>query len=378
MVSHASRALLVLALLALPLTSAGGVDVDAALPAPAAEALPLPDAAPLPPLGEAQARVQDLLAALTGQRLDREDVDVTMEVAFRDVDFDALAVVFGGGSLQADARLTARLDFHVLSVGRVQDSLEDATGIPVDLSDLGLDARNQYLTADAFRATLAGEALAAFQHEQEARVVQLVSESFPDVTVLRSTAQWTNTSASVNARGDEPPSLARPAPRTDARNPPVTLTTVVELQYQKRQSLVGFLDGLWREAAAPEDSMRARLDAEAQRAPQERSAFAVFGIPQVIRVNAPPGWDVSLRLRLPEGFTFEEASPDVTLDDTLREAETFALARESEREVGGAVAVTLSSRYHVALAMLGIVLALGAAVRVPTLLLANRLLFPRR
>jgi hypothetical protein len=373
MVTRRARLALALLLLALAPAAVG----TSPLPPVDAAGAPVPLAAlPAPP--NLEERAQDAYAGTTGQRLDREDVDVGMDLDFRDLDFDALGVVFGGGSFRADARLTARLDFHVLSVGRVQESVEDAAGRPVDLSEYGLDARDQYLTADAFRATLAGEALAAFQHEQEARVVRLVTESFPDVTVLQSRAAWSNTSASANARGDELPSPGHPAPTTDARDPPVTLLTVVELQYQKRQSLVGLLDGLWGPGADGDAALRERLDAASLHAPQERSAFALFGIPQVIHVDAPPGWDVALRLRLPEGFTFEEASPDVAVDGSLREARTYALARESDEEVGGTVAVTLGSRSLVAFAMLGAVLVAGALVRVPTLLAANRLMHPRR
>lgn len=335
---------------------------------------------PAPPTGvpapasvpELEERAEDLYAGATGERLDREEVDVAMDLDFRDLDFDALGVVFGGGSFRADARLTARLDFHVLSVGRVQDSVEDAVGRPVDLPAYGLDARDQYLTADAFRATLAGEALAAFQDEQEARVVKMVTESFPDVTVLQSYATWSNTSVASNARGDEPPRPDHPAPRTDARDPPVTLVTVVELQYHKRQSLLGLLDGAWG------SGLGGGAEDAGTPAPQDRSAFALFGLRQPLRLDAPPGWDVLLRLRLPEGFTFEEASPDVLVDDSLREAHAVALARESGETVPGPASVTLGSRYLVSVAMLGAVLLAGALVRVPAILVANRLFHPKR
>lgn len=355
--------------------------VLAALLAPAAHAA-LPAVPALPPAADpvqARERAEDVYAAATGERLDREEVDVRMDMEFRDVGFDAFGMVFGGGSFRADARLTTRLDFHVISVGRVQDALEEASGTPVDPSEHGLDARRQHLSADAFRATLAGQALAAFQQEQEARVTRLVTESFPEVTVLGSYFAWANTSVSDSRRGDPLPGLARPAPGHDARNPPVTLVSVLELQYARRVSLVSWLEDAWTRdpAERAEESLRERLEAEARGAAHERSLFGVYGLPQLIQVRAPPGWDVRLTLRLPEGYTFEEASPEVRVDDALRSATTAAYARDSDAPVTSAAAVTLGSRTHVAFLLLGVVLVAGAALRVPAILLANRLLFPR-
>lgn len=356
------RRALLAALLLLPVASA----------APAL-GLPLP-AGPEDALEEAQRRGHDAYAATTGERLDREEVDVTMDMEFRDVRLDAFGLVFGGGTFVAQSRLTTRLAFHVISVGRVQESLEEASGQPLDPSSLGLDARRQHLTADAFRATLAGEALAAFQAEQEVRVAQLVAESFPDVTVRGSYFAWSNTSASDNGRGDDPPGAARPTPGMDARNPPVTLVSVLDLEYRRRESLLGLVEDAFASAPPAEESeerLRERLEDEAHGAPHERSVFALLGVPQLIRVNAPSGWDVTLRIRLPEGLTFEEASPDVALEDGLRAARTSAYARDSETEVQSAVAVTLGSRAHVAFALLGLVLLGGVVVRVPACLVGN-------
>lgn len=328
----------------------------------------VPDAPdPRDALQEAQRRAKDAYGGMTGERLDREDVDVTMRMEFRDLDVEPVAVALGGGRIAAEARLTTRIDFHVVSVQRIREAFEEATGFPANLSEAGLDAESQYLTADAFRATLAGEALAAFQDEQERRAVRLLSDSFPDVTIRASRFEWANTTTPVRERGAP---LAADAPERDPRNPPVTLVSVIDLEYQKRRSLAGLVEDLL--ASPPSRKSAAGGDRDAGEGPGA-DPFALLGVTQSLRLRVPPGWDLTLALRLPEGLTFEAASPDVVVAPDLREARTAAHAGDSDVEVASAVALTVGSRHAVALGLLACVLLVGAVLRVPAILLANRL-----
>lgn len=342
---------------------------------PATSVLPgTPPGVPEPPdprdaVQEAQRRAKDAYSGMTGERLDREDVDVAMRMEFRDLDVEPFAVAFGGGRIAAEARLTTRIDFHVVSVQRIQEAVEEATGFPANLTELGIDARSQYLTADAFRATLVGEALAAFQEEQERRAVRLLADSFPDVSVRASRFEWANTTTALRERGA---SLPGQAPEHDPRNPPVTLVSVLDLEYQKRRSLAGLVEDL---LASPPSLGRAGAGGEDA---AEASPFALLGVTQTLRLRVPPGWDLTLALELPEGLTFESASPDVALAENMREARASAHAGDSDVEVASAVALTVGSRHAVALGLLAAVLAVGAVLRVPGILVANRLVRRRR
>jgi hypothetical protein len=81
---------------------------------------------------------------------------------------------------------------------------------------------------------------------------------------------------------------------------------------------------------------------------------------------------MTLDLHLPEGYTFEEASPDVDVDRSQRGARTFTLAGDSDRQVVNPITLSISSRYIVSVALLATVLVLGALLRFPTLLVANQ------
>lgn len=334
-------------------------------PADAPPLVPTPSPDPPPVVGEVHRRAKDAYAGLTGERLDREDVEVRMEMEFHDLDVDPLGVALGGGRVAAQARLTTRIDFHVVSVARLQEAVEEATGFPANSSAWGLDASRQFMTADAFRATLAGEALAAFQQEQERRVVRLLTDSFPDVTVRASRFEWSNASLGTSGRPD--PSGGRPT--YDPRDPPVTLVSVLDVEYQKRRSLVGILE----DALAPDEPPAARAGAPRAGPSPGADPFALLGVTQAFHLRVPPGWDLTLRLRLPEGLTLEDASPDVRVDADLRGATTGAHAGDSDVEVASAVALTIGSRHAVALGLLAAVLVVGAALRVPAVLVANRL-----
>lgn len=104
-----------------------------------------------------------------GIDLTREEVDIDMRMEFRTVDFDTVNVVFGGGTFQAQARLSARFEFYVISAERISDALSKAAPQAGNLSNYGVPTDRQFIAADEFRATFVGEALKAFEQEQEER-----------------------------------------------------------------------------------------------------------------------------------------------------------------------------------------------------------------
>lgn len=310
---------------------------------------------------------------VNGEQVDREDVRVALAMDFRTLDFDALGVVFGGGTFDAQARLTGRVEFRVLSVERVAQALKDAG---LDPCGVGRCYNESFITADVFRDTLAGEALAAVEAAQERRVEQLIVRTFPNVTVVSTDFAWANVNPAINSQGDPSPTDADPEPDNvfyqrvgtqRLKEPPVVLDVVFDLQYVQSVSLLEVL----RSAGEGEEPEKRGLLATSEGF-LERNAFQQLGISQEIDIGVPPGWDIAVALRLPQGYTFEDASPEVVLDPSRQLAETYAFAGASDVGVVNPVAVSLTNRFLVTMLLLGATLVVGLAVRVPVALLATR------
>lgn len=365
-----------------------------ALPA-AALSTPLPAEAPAPagPLGlptEQVFRTASTTATnATGENITREDVRVLVDMTFRTFDFDLVGVVFGGGTFEAQARISARLELRAISVSRVEAALREGTGGAVNLSQLGVNGSKQFLTADEFRAALAGEALAAFEAEQERRTQEFLQRAFPEVIVLSSRFEWSNTEPSDSTRGDPEPQLSGLPPRTPGpadlprlKDPPIVLDAVLDVQYLERASLMGLIEKAWERrqnrtaqdevAEDAEERLVERLRAQNEGAFYERSAFSQLGITQVITPQVDSGWDMILTVTLPEGYTIEYASPDVVVGPGAQYAETYVLARESSVALSNPVAVALSNRFLITVALFAGVILVGAVLRVPVVILANR------
>lgn len=317
-----------------------------------------------------------------GTNLTREDVRVSLDLDFRSLDFQAVGVVFGGGDFRAQGRLSAHLEFRAINVS----TLSNAAGAP--LGGLNGTLGRTVLTAGEFRSSLSAAAIAAFQRQQQDALAAFVGSTFPDATVLAARFAWSNVSPSDNppptfprvpSNPADPTQLRSPVP--DSREPPVTLDTVLDVQYLKRESLLDLVEDLLdRDHLSPlekarkeqRDRLLEEIRGRSAGALYERSAFDVLGITQLIVIEMPPGWDLALTLHLPKGYTYEYASPDVTLDGARGSASTVTLADSSLQPVKNPVAVSLSNRYLVAVALLCAVLLAGALLRFPAMLVANR------
>lgn len=346
-------------------------------PQGAAQLPPLPP--PLDGVVEiAEDNVTSLREGLIGPELSREEIDVKLDMAFREVDFDAVNVIFGGGTFSAQARIEAVIDMRVLAASRVQQAVEGVTPGSTNLSALGFDPRTSFIPADAFRATFAPEIVRAFEEEQEERLAEFLRATIPNATILNPEFDWSNTSAEDSwERAGQPPRTPS-AERTgladynDPTEPPITLRASVEIRYVETTSLVAILEKALAARAAqanagPSDDDDVADDA----AGYDRSAFGLLGIRQVLDIKAEEGWDVHVNVRLPDGYTFEEASPDVVVADDLHQAQVATLARDASDAVLNPVSLTLSNRFLVSTALLGAVLLLGGVLRFPVLLATN-------
>lgn len=340
------------------------------VPLTSAQVPPLP-ATPLDPvIGATEANATRRVDALTGD-LQREDIDVHLDMIFRDVDFDTLNVIFGGGKFSATARIDARIDIRVVAASRLQDAAEKSAPGLGNVTG-AVSTQGTFVPADAFRATFAGEALRAFQDEQEERLAAYLSATIPNVTVLNTAFVWSNISPedSIERRNTPfPNDPGAPLQPNDPTFPPLTLRATVDVEYLERTSILDIL----------EKALKPRSEAEKQRkadvadaaAAYDRSAFGLLGIRQVLALQAPAGWNVAMRVQLPEGFTFEEASPDVAVARDLREAQVLTLGKDANDVVLNPVALTLSNRFLVSTAMLAGVLLLGTILRFPVMLATN-------
>lgn len=350
----------------------------ALLVAPMAWAQTLPQTPIDPLLKPTLARGVGVAEKTAGIDLTREEVDVAMRMDFRTVDFDTVNVVFGGGTFQAQARLYARLEFYVISVERISDALEKAAPGAGNLSQYGIPTDRSHIAADEFRATFVAEALKAFEDEQEARAAELITSTLPNVTVLSTQFAWSNTEPQEGAER-EPNAPADPAAALDVRElndlrlPPLVLETTFELQYVERTSLLDILEQVLFEDPETQEEKKRKQEVADTAADFERSAFGLLGITQVLNLEMEPGWNLDLVVQLPQGYTFEEASPDVSLDGARRQAATATLARDAFAEVANPVALTFSNRFVVSTAMLAVVLLVGAILRFPYTLVWNRM-----
>lgn len=340
--------------------------------APVAVPQPLPVLPPLPaPLDAPVSNLRENLTVTLQDNVTHEDVRVDLDVDFRTLDFDLVGLLFGGGTFEAQARLKAHVEIRAIGLDRVNAALNGTSSGQLNLSQtpLAQDVNRTFLTADELRLTLSGEALALFQDAQEEAMADLVADAFPEMTVLSSRFEWSGTDPRENARGDQDP--ARPR----LKDPPLVLDVDLSVQYLQRTNLLAILKQAGKED--PDDALLERLKDRQQAAFHERSAFSVLGLTQVLNLSMQPGWDLRLTLRLPEGYTFEDASPDVSVGAGHREAATFALAGDSATAVANPVLVSISNRFLVCVSLLVATLLAGAILRVPATLAGSRLRRPR-
>lgn len=279
----------------------------------------------------------------------------------------------------ARARIEADIDMRAIGAARIQEAIDGAAPGAGNITALGIDPRTSFVPADLFRATFAGEALRAFQDEQEIRLEEFIEATIPDVTVLSTSFEWVNVSpeesleagVSVPAVPRDPtdPSDAQLYDLNDPTEPPITLKARVDVEYLQRTSLLEILETALQ-PKSEEEKARKKQVADAG-VDYDRSAFGLLGIRQVLDLQAAEGWNVGVAVIVPDGYTIEEASPDVLVGADLREARVLTLGKDADDTVVNPVSLTLSNRYLVSTALLGAILLVGGIVRFPVILGVN-------
>lgn len=358
---------------AIPLALVLALALVPSLPSTQAQ-FPVPT--PLDPVvGEARDDLSGVKQQYVGPDLEREDIDVDLRLEFTDLDFDTLSLVFGGGRFMAKARVSATIDMRAISADRVQEAIDGAMPGVGNLTAVGLE-QAEVIPADAFRATFTGEALKAFQDEQEARLAEFIETTIPNVTVLSTSFEWVNISPeeSLEEGASLPRAAADPTGAelydlNDPTEPPITLRATVDFEYLQRTSLLDILETAMKPKTEEEKARKKEVaDAGAE---YDRSAFGLLGIRQVLDLQAERGWNVRVAVIVPEGYTIEEASPDVLVGGDLREAQVLTLGKDADGKVLNPVSLTLSNRFLVSMALLAAVLLVGGIIRFPVILAVN-------
>ncbi len=320
--------------------------------------------------------------ALLGEDLHTEQIDFTVDMDVFNVDYQLVGILFGGGKVQADVDATLVMDFRAVSLHRLDEALRQFTGdANVSLSNtLGVPSDRVALTAETVRLLGGGLLLEAFQTYQETATAEILQATVPGMTVLSASFDWQNTLPLAGAFDEYLPDAEEIDPLDPAswlptqalpslREPPIRLEAHVRMQYLDRYSLLELVRPHLRDDGStpgPPDPVRRQVEENETLPFRYRNAFNVLGFNQFLNLQVPPGWRVSLTMRVPDGFTIEGVTDELDLrPDHERARYVLDGAQKSQASSQGALA-TLSSRFIVTATLLTGVILTGLVVRVPS------------
>lgn len=315
----------------------------------------------------------------TGEDLHTEDVRVDMRVSLINVEYQLVGILFGGGKVAADATVDAHLEFRAVSTKRLDEAIRATSGdANASLQGtFGFPSNRTAVTAEEVRVIGGGALLAAFQAYQAEETKRLVEATLPELVLLSTTLDWTNTAPAHGLREYEPPEApptdlaeaADAAPETDLREPPLTLDLHARLNFLSRVSLGEILQEEAAKAGSDDETPAERLKRSLRENETagllDRTAFNALGITQLLAFGIPPGWRVTLTLSVPAGYTVEGVTDELILAADHRGI-GYALdggARETAAERAGLV--TVSNRFLVTATALALVALAGTALRLP-------------
>lgn len=312
----------------------------------------------------------------TGQDLHNEDIRIRLFLDIVNVDYQVVGIVFGGGKVGADIEASLRLEFRAVSMARLDEALRQATGehnVSV-ASTFGIPADRIALTAEEVRAVGAGQLLAAFEAYEAAAARRYLEGALPGLAVLGLELDWSNTAPLATLRALRPGAANLPDLHLDPfqvvplREPPIVLDGTANLRYLQRTDLVSLLEFAARERTPEEERLKElkRSVRENETGPvADRTAFQLMGFGQILDFQVPPGWQVDLEMRVPQGFTVEGASGQLLVQEDQRGLHYQLDGDGRVDTVAETNLVTLSNRYLVTVTGLVAILVVGYAVRLP-------------
>ncbi len=323
--------------------------------------------------------------SVTGLDLSTEEIDFKVALDVFNVDYELIGIVFGGGKIQADVDARIVLDFRAISVARLDQAFQQASGnANMSLSNtLGIPSNRTAVTAETVRTLGGGILLEMFQAYQERATTRILESTVPGMRVLSTVFEWSNT---LPLEGIQQQPLPNPeeldpqdpstwlpsAPLPTLREPPLRLEATLRMQYLERVSLFELLEPQWRgERDRAADPVRAQVE-ENQTIPfRHRNAFSVLGFSQFLNFQIPAGWRVNITLGVPDGFTIEGVTDELDLQANHEQARYVLDGSQKTYGVHQGALATLSSRFIVTSTLLVAVVLAGFLLRVPSELLAG-------
>jgi hypothetical protein len=313
----------------------------------------------------------------TLQDLHREEVSVDMALDVRNVDYQIVSLIFGGGKVGADVEATLHLEFRAVSASRLDDALR-STGTNTTLNGtFGVPTSRAVLTAEEIRLVGAGALLDAFEGYEAEAARRYLEATVPGLVVQSTTFAWSNTEPGSHARGLRPPdpsaldpgdprSFLRQFPLPDLREPPLVLDAKVRLQYLDRVSALQLIDlALRNRTGDPASELKREIQRQQGEAFLERNAFNLAGFSQLLDFAVPPGWRLNVTMTVPRGFTIEGATSELQTAPDHRSMSYVLDGSARERRAQQAAVVTVSDRFLVTATILATVTLLGYALRLP-------------
>lgn len=310
----------------------------------------------------------------TGEDLVTEDISIDLFVDMTNVDYDLVGITFGGGKVGTDVDARVHFEFRAIGTGRLDEALRATSGeANVTTQEItGIPLNRTALTAEELRVAGSGVLLAAFQTAEADATKALLERTLPGLFVKSASFTWSNTvpeAALMHAGIPDAPNPQRPLDsvvRPNLREPPLILDAVVKLSYVTRVSIIDVVNHARANVSAdPSKALKEEIKHREADGILDRNAFQTLGLGQLLDFQVPPGWRVTMQLRVPKGFTVEGATDELLMADDHRGVE-YALDGTTRAEAASqAAVVTVSSRFTVTLAMLVAVLVVGYLIRLP-------------
>ena len=313
----------------------------------------------------------------TAQDLHREEIAIDLRLDVRNVDYQIVSLLFGGGKVGADVEAALHIEFRAVSATRLDDALR-AGGTNMTLSGtFGVPTSRTALTAEEIRLLGTGALLAAFEGYEADAARRYLESTVPGLAVQSATFAWSNTEPASYVRGLRFPdpasfdpndlrSILRQVPLPDLREPPLVLDAQVRMQYLDRVSALQLLDlALRNRTGDPAYELKREIQRQQGEPFLERNAFNLAGFSQLLDFGVPPGWRLNVTMAVPRGFTIEGVTSELEAAPDHRSMAYVLDGGARERSAQRAAVVTVSDRFLVTATLLATVTLVGYALRLP-------------
>lgn len=304
-----------------------------------------------------------------GQNITREDVRMAVDLNFSKGDVNLFGLLIGSGKAEVQAKIHARLEMRVISSDRIRAALEGENAYNMSAENATFLSQ-AYLPAEVFRATLAAEAIAAFQRDQESALADYLGRTVPELDILGLEFTWSNVHPQ-QALGD-----------VSLTEPPIVVELDLVVQYIRVESIRSLLSEYFasQEQPDPEKESRKeyveRIKAENGTPLRSRDFFAAAAYTQLLNLSMQPGWALEIRMHLPKGYSFTYFN-----DEVEREGERGALlhvdALSAEEDVHKVFLASITHRKMVAFALLVALWAVSLVAAFPLRVVYGRYRLPR-